>query len=93
MACGGGIGFPKEQTGQVPGLRVLPVGVVEEREKIRIIHDMTFEHRDGRGRGSVNATKDWEEIPECAHAGVMREVLQRILGLWAEFGDRARIHI
>ena len=75
MACGGGIGFPKEQTGQVPGLRVLPVGVVEEREKIRIIHDMTFEHGDEQGGGSVSATTDWEEIPECALAGMMREVI------------------
>ena len=39
----------KEQTGQVPGLRVSPAGVVEGREKIIIIHDMTFEHRSGQG--------------------------------------------
>ena len=93
VACGRAIVFPKEQADQVPGLRVSPVGVVEEREKIRIIHDMTFEHRDGHGGGSVNATTDWDEIPACALAGVMREVLQRILGLRAKFGGRARILI
>ena len=38
------------------------VGVVEERKKIRIIHDMTLEHRDGSGGESVNSTTDWDEI-------------------------------
>ena len=41
--------FPKEQAGQVEGLLVSPVGVVEEQEKIRVIHDITCEHRDGTG--------------------------------------------
>ena len=41
----------------------------------------------------MNAMTDWEEIPECALAGVMREVFQRVLGLRAKFGDRARILI
>ena len=80
VACGKAIVVPKEQVGQVPGLRVSPVGVVEKRENTRIIHDMTFEHRDGQGGGSVNATTDWEEISKCALACVMREVLQRVLG-------------
>ena len=44
VASGRAIVFPKEQAGQVEGLRVSPVGVVEEREKIRIIHDLTREH-------------------------------------------------
>ena len=51
VAGGRAIVFPKEQAGQIPGLRVSPIGVVEEREKIRVIHDMTFEHKDGRGGG------------------------------------------
>ena len=72
---------------------MLPFGVVEEREKIIIVHDMNFEHRDGQGRGSVNTTTGWKEIAECGLAGVMREVLQRILGSKAKFGDRARILI
>ena len=45
------------------------------------------------GGGSVNATTSWDEIPACALAGVMREVLHRILGLKAKLGDRARILI
>ena len=39
----------------------------------------------------MDATIDWEEIPECALAGVMCAVLQRTLGLRAMFSDRARI--
>ena len=54
---------------------------------------MTFEHRDRQGGGSVNVTTDREGIPECALAGVMREVIQRVLGLRAKFGDRARFLI
>ena len=33
VACGKAIVVPKEQVGQVPGLRVSPVGIAEEREK------------------------------------------------------------
>ena len=54
---------------------------------------MTFEQSDGHGGESVNSTTDWDEIPACALAGVMHEVLQRVLGLRVEFGDRARILI
>ena len=61
--------------------------------KIRIIHDMTFEHRDRNGGGSVNLTTDWDKIPTCAVAGVMHEVVQRVLGLRFKFGNRARILI
>ena len=49
VAIGRAIVFPKEQAEQVEGLRVSPVGVAEERETIKIIHDMTFEHIDGSG--------------------------------------------
>ena len=74
-------------------MRVSPVEVIEQREKMIIIHQMTFEHRDGHGGRAVNATTGWDEVPACALAGVMHEVLQRILGLRAKFGDRARIII
>ena len=47
-----------------------PVRVVEERGKIRIVHDMTFEH--GNGSGSVISMTDWDEIPACALAGVIQ---------------------
>ena len=67
VAGGRAIVFPKKQAGQVPGLRVSPVGVVEEREKIRIIHDMTFEH--GNVGGSVTSTTDWDEIPSVHWRG------------------------
>ena len=54
---------------------------------------MTFEHRDRQEGGSVKATTGWEEIPECASAGVMHEVLQRIPVQRAQFDDQARILI
>ena len=61
--------LPKEQAVQVEGSLVSPVGVVEEREKMRIVNDMAFEHRDGNGRGSVNSTTDWDERFRHMRAG------------------------
>ena len=61
-----------------------PVGIVEERQKIRTTHD------DLLWGESVNATTGRDEIPAYILASVMREVLQKILGLEAKFGDRAR---
>lgn len=38
----------KAQGRRVPGLRVIPVGIVNKRNTIHIMHhDMTFEQRDG----------------------------------------------
>ena len=49
VASGRAIVFPEEQAGQVQGLRVSPVGVVED------IHDMTFERRrEWRGVGKFD---------------------------------------
>ena len=41
----------------------------------------------------MKSTTDWDEIPACALAGVMHEVIQRVLGLRVKFGDRALILI
>ena len=54
---------------------------------------MTFRAQRRAIRGSVNAATDWDEIPACALAGVMHEVLQMILGYRAKFGNRPRIVI
>ena len=66
---------------------------MEESEKKIIIHDMTFEHRHGNGGGSVSSTTDWDEIPTCALAVLMHELVQRVLGLRVKLGDRAQILI
>ncbi|CAN0580224.1 unnamed protein product, partial [Laminaria digitata] len=34
--------FPLEQAERIRGIRISPVGVVEEKAKRRIVHDMTF---------------------------------------------------
>ena len=41
----------------------------------------------------MNSTTDWDEIRTCALAGVMHEVVQRVIGLRVKFGDRAPILI
>lgn len=51
VAGGRAIVFPNGKAEQVPGLRVSPLVIVEERENRTLFHDMTFEHRDGHGGG------------------------------------------
>ena len=52
VACGRAIGFPKEQAGQVPGLRVSPVGVVEECEIKHSRHMSCLSNTvTGKGKG------------------------------------------
>lgn len=74
MAIGRTIVFPPTQAHEVKGLRSLPVGVVEENEKLQVIHDLKFggqanareEEGGGGGQGlfpesggrSVNADTD-----------------------------------
>ena len=93
VACGRATGFSKEQAEQVPGLRVSPVGVVEEGKKVRFVYDLTSGQKDGNGGESANSTMDWEEIRACAVAEVMGEALQKVRGLRVKFGSRARILI
>ena len=49
MVLGRTIVLPVTQAREAVGLRILPVGVVEETEKLRVIHDLTF--RAGRLSG------------------------------------------
>lgn len=40
VACGRATSFPKEHAGQVSGLRVSPMRIVEESENISIFYEM-----------------------------------------------------
>ena len=49
---GKAIVFPKQQAGQVPGLRVSPIGIVEEHKKIRYPrHDFSSTETGNTGVG------------------------------------------
>ena len=93
---GRAIVMPVRVARSVRGLRINPVGVVEEKGKKRIVHDSTFssepEQPGGRGR-PVNETTDWDQIPECHLAGVMGQIIKRVLGLRNKFGTGKRILI
>ena len=80
VAMGRTIVFPVTQAQEIKGLRISPVGVVEEKTKLRVMNDMTFGGqatvREGRRGGrhkafsepecrSVNDETDWQKIPEC----------------------------
>lgn len=72
---------------RIQGSRISPVGVVEEKGKIRVIHDLTFEgprsNAGGDSRRSVNVDTDWERDA----------ILQQIVGLRANIEIGARILI
>ena len=58
VATGRIIVFPPTQVHEVKGLQILPVGVVEEKEKLRVIHYFTFggqenAREEGGGAGKV----------------------------------------
>ena len=72
---------------EILGLRVSPVGVVEE-PKFRIIHDLTFA---AAGRTSVNADTDFDRAPECLLGHVLFDILSRILFLRQLHGEEAEI--
>eukprot|EP00752_Nemacystus_decipiens_P007888 g7048.t1 len=79
VATGKALVFPKRMAGQIPGLRVSPMGVVKEKEgKIREIHDLTVEVGEGR---SVNASTEFSEIPECTMASALKRLITRLLQL------------
>ena len=92
---GRAIVMPVRVARSVRGLRINPVGVVEEKGKRRIVHDSTFssEPELPGGGGAVNETTYWDQIPECHLAGVMGQIIKRVLGLRDKFGTGKRILI
>ena len=81
--------FPLEQAEDIRGQRILPMGVVEGKDKRRIVHDM----KETGGSGSVNETTEWSKIPRCELSEVMKDIIKRILGLRAKLGTNRRILI
>lgn len=80
--------FRKEDADKIPGLRVSPLGVVEERKKQRVIHDLSFQvDSKAVGEEPVNRSTYFSEVPECEMASVMRELLVRFLGLRKKYPD------
>jgi len=72
---------------EILGLRVSPLGVVEE-PKFRIVHDLTFA---AAGRTSVNADTDFAQAPECLLGHVLFDILSRIVFLPQLHGDEIEI--
>ena len=72
---------------EVQGVRVSPLGVVDE-PKFRIIHDLTF---TAGTRSSVNGDTDFSQAPECLLGHVLTDILKRILYLRQMHGVAAEI--
>ena len=73
-------------------------GMVEEKIKLHIIHDLTFEGQTGEGSGegrqrSVCTDIEWEKITVCNLGEVLYTILKRTLGLKAEIGVGLQIFI
>lgn len=80
--------FPRASAGQIPGMRLSPLGVVIT-SKLRVIHDLSFLH--GISKHSVNAGTDFESAPQCNLGHVLCNVVWRVLFLRRRFGNAARI--
>lgn len=69
VATGRAIAFSVAQECGIIGLRVSPLGMVQERDKRCLNHDLTFETKPEApgelGSTPVNAMTDWDKIPEC----------------------------
>lgn len=50
-AMGKIIMFPVTQAQQIKGLPISPVGMMEEKEKLRLIHELTFGEKEGKRGG------------------------------------------
>ena len=92
VPTGRAIMMPVRLARTVRGLRINPVGVVDEKGKRRIAHDSAYSGEpEGEGRRGrpVNETMYWDQIPECHLADVMRQIVRRVLGLRTRF-ERGR---
>lgn len=87
--------FKVEDTERVEGLSISPVGVVGERGKVCVVHDLTFVVRGvmrvGSQGGRQTQIRISEQVPGCEFGGVLETILKRILGLRAKFRVVARI--
>lgn len=66
VASGRAMVFRKSRAKEIGGLRISPMGVVQEKGNMRIIHDLTFRGIQNSGGGEqarpVNATTDWRRF-------------------------------
>lgn len=72
---------------EILGVRVSPLGVVDE-PKFRIIHDLTFA---SASRSSVNHDTDFSQAPECLLGHVLTDIVKRVLFLRQLHGVAAEI--
>ena len=87
VLLGRAVVFDAELIREVQGVRVSPLGVVDE-PKFRIIHDLTF---TAGTRSSVNGDTDFSQAPECLLGHVLTDILKRILYLRQMHGVTAEI--
>ena len=88
---------PVKQAQEILRMRISPFGVVE-KEKLRVIQDLTFcgrvTVREAGGAGSVwsvNAETDWQRIPECRLAKVITGIITQTLVNMGDVRDRKGI--
>lgn len=77
----------------IQGLRVSPVEVVDGRENIRIIHEMTFKRRDGNGGGVDECDDRLGRDPSVCPRGREAGGFTESPGLRAQIGNQPRILI
>jgi hypothetical protein len=75
--------IPVHQAHLVPFLRPSPLGAVERKGKVRVIHDLSHGGLmpDGHPDWSVNSLTDPSSIPECDIGSIFLDYLRRIYQL------------
>ena len=64
VAMGRTIVFKTTQEHEVEGLRISPVGVIEEKEKLRMIHDLTIGGQANAREGGGGGRQGSVPVPE-----------------------------
>lgn len=87
---GRAIVFDKHRAHQIRQLRISPVGLMEEKN--RIIHDLSFPHNDWDGATSDTADTNFVRTPPVELGHVIKDILLRMMYL-REHDAAARIVI
>ncbi len=75
---------PKEAWKEIKGLAISPLGAVARKDKVRVVHDLTFELN---GDLSVNGMVDKERLPACDIGRVFDDFVERAYTLRMMFPE------
>ena len=74
---------PVSMSSVIPQLHVCPVFAVSQKDKVRIVHDLTYSLRTGKGSvcPGINSFTDLTQVPPTDIGGIFAAVCRRAYGL------------